>query len=170
MSGYDTSDHCVGLLVHFDGHSPTPISLNFQCNDANHWSAKTLYKSSIGWPLVCVLLIPKRNMVFLFKAIKFTSDILNFPPVNKEGLFSAKQGRGQELLLSCIASELYFKLLKRNLILKTEAEPVVFVWRFTHAQSILTLCWMMGTEPACFSLHQPQSLWLFEVTWLNTLT
>ncbi len=79
-------------------------------------------------------------MVFLFKAIKFTSDILNFPPVNKEGLFSPKQGRSKEPLLSCIASELYFKLLKRNLILKTEAEPVVFVWRLTHAQSILTLC------------------------------
>ncbi len=46
---------------------------------------------------------PLKNAAFLFKAIKFaTSDILSLPPVDKEGLFSPKQGRGQEALLLCI--------------------------------------------------------------------
>ncbi len=48
-----------------DIHKPLFPSF-FQCNNADHWSAKTLYKSQIGWPLVRVLLIPKWNAVFLF--------------------------------------------------------------------------------------------------------
>ncbi len=39
------------------------------------------------------LLIPKRNAVFLFRALKFAmSDILNLLPANEQGLFSPKQG------------------------------------------------------------------------------
>ncbi len=57
-----------------------------------------------------MLLIPKRNAGFLFKAIKFaTSDILNLLQVDKEGLFSPKQGRGQETLLSSISEDARLK-------------------------------------------------------------
>ncbi len=70
----------------------------FQGIDADHWSTKTLYKSLIGWPLVCVLLIPPKNVIFLFKAINLQF-IWNLLPVKEEDLFSPKQGRGQEALL-----------------------------------------------------------------------
>ncbi len=108
MSGCETSGHRAGSLVHFDGHrkdTHQPLCPSF-CNDAGHRSTKTLCKSLIGWSLVCALLIPKRNAVFLFKAINFVmQDILNLPTVSEEGFFSPQQGRGQEVLLSCIVTQ-----------------------------------------------------------------
>ncbi len=49
---------------------------------------------------------PPQNTVFLRKEYKLaTLDILNLPPVNKEGLLYPKQGCGQEaLLLSMLPS------------------------------------------------------------------
>ncbi len=48
-----------------------------------------------------VLLIPKRNAVFLFKVLNFAmSDILKVLPVNKEGLLSPKRVRAGSVALN----------------------------------------------------------------------
>ncbi len=52
------------------------------------------------------LRVEYHKMDILFKAIKFAkSDILTLQSVSEEGLFSPKQGCGQEALLSSMKSD-----------------------------------------------------------------